>query len=57
VLILQKKPVVGFFIEGFGLINSEVETYSFNDGQNYNQRDKRLTAVALGFVLKFWSWF
>ncbi|MFV8351395.1 DUF3575 domain-containing protein [Flavobacterium sp. XS1P32] len=46
-----KKPAAGFFIEGFGMLNSEVETYSYYDGQNYKQQDKRLTDFALGFGL------
>lgn len=46
-----KKPAAGFFVEGFGMLNSEVETYAYYDGQNYNQDEKRYTDFALGFGL------
>ncbi|TWI01389.1 hypothetical protein IQ05_00970 [Flavobacterium tiangeerense] len=46
-----KKPAAGFFVEGFGMINSEVESNFYYDGQNYNVREKRLTDFALGFGL------
>ena len=46
-----KKPAAGFFVEGFAMVNSEVETSSFYDGQKYVTTDKRLTDFALGFGL------
>lgn len=49
-LISEKKPAAGFFIEGFTAINSGVSTTYYDNNGNITNKD-RFTDLALGFGL------
>lgn len=47
-----KKPAAGFFVEGFGMLNSyQYTNYYYNGGFDSNPREVKNTDFALGFGL------